>query len=515
LKVFQRVVERAAEEGAKSIFLFQGLPPVFKGDGVRRFDSEPVTEKDIREFLYLTLTEWQKERFEREREIDYGFEAKDLGRFRVAGFFRMGNLGLVIRPIPEDVPAFEELLLPPILKEFTKKKQGLFLVTGPTGSGKSTTLASMVDLINAERPCHIVTVEDPIEFVFRPKRAIISQREVGRDTRSFSEALKRVLREDPDVILVGEIRDRESMKVVMELSETGHLVFSTLHTRDTLQTINRILDFFPEEERDSIRLQLSSALLGISAQRLIPRLDGPGFVPACEVLVVNEAIRTLIREGKVYQIVSLMESSKKDGMITMDMATLELARRGLIALPEAIGQAKEEKRFIEKVSEIAPKRVESMRKRGILRIERETILYDMETSDPEQVDSSGYLFFTGEGIVLRERRMAGSDDHFVIDYSILSGKKDAFSLPSFFSMEYMIRATRREKKEYAFKVMVFLSPPEEAFFPSPYFPLVRSEDWQAITVHIPQGLRNRPVRYFGLLFDRDIGEIVFRKVHFF
>lgn len=515
MKVLRSIVERALKEGAKSIFLFEGLPPIYKADGLKRLNVELLTREDIRAFLDATLSDWQRKTFEAQREIDYGFETETLGRFRVAGFVRMGRFGLVLRPVPDRLPSLEELLLPPILKEFTKKKQGLFLITGPTGSGKSTTLAALIELINGERPCHIVTIEDPIEFTFRPKRAIISQREVGRDTRSFSEALRRVLREDPDVVLVGEIRDRESMKVVMEISETGHLVFSTLHTRDTIQTINRIIDFFPQEEKSAIRARLSSTLSGICAQRLVPRIDKPGFVPACEVLLVNEAIRTLIREGKIYEITSLMESLKKEGVITMDMALLELARKGFIPLPEAVSQARDERRFIEKVGEITPRSSETMTKKGFIRLEKNTVLYEMDTSDPESFDSSGAIFLTGEGMLFRERGTSRADDHFFIDYSILNGRKDSFPLPSFFSMEYMIKVAKREKGSYTFRVTVFLDGPEEAFFPDPYFPLAKGEGWHAITIPIPQSMRGRWVKYFGLLFDKDIREIIFRRVRFF
>lgn len=511
-----KLVEIAKKEGAKSIFLFENMPAYFKGAGLIKANDFIFGKKDLEEFMRETLSEWKFENFKKEREVDYSVEFDSLARFRINGFLRNGSLGLVLRPIPDEVPEFDELNLPSILKDFVKYDRGLFLVTGPTGSGKSTTVASLIELINRERACHIITIEDPIEFVFKPKRSIISQREIGKDTKSFWTALKRVLREDPDVIFVGEIRDKETMKVVLELAETGHLVLSTLHTRDSIQTINRIIDFFPEEERKSILSILAEVLIGVCCQKLIPRIDKKGFVCATEILKMTQAVKNVIREGKIHQIPLLLESQKKEGMISFDASILELAKKGLISIPEAIDVAKEERVFIEKIKEIRPKKGISYLKKGTLEIEKENILYELDTSPIEYIDSSGIVIYTPLGLFFREGAFGKkSENHFIVDYSIIQGKKDSFPLGAFFSLEYLIRDLKAFKKGFVFYVSVALSSSEEVFFPKPPFFLLFDKEWQTLTVKIPENLRGKMVRVVALIFDKDIREIFFRNIRFF
>jgi len=515
LKEFLAAIDRAKKERAKSIFFFEGLPPYIKGTGLQRIEGLTFEKKDAMRFLESTLTDWQLETFFKEKEIDFSVEILS-SRFRVNCFLRNGSIGIVLRPIPEEVPPFEELLLPEVLKTFVRMRQGLFLVTGPTGSGKSTTLASLIDLINEERSCHIVTIEDPIEFIFRPKKSIISQREIGRDTKSFSEALRRVLREDPDVILVGEIRDRETMKVVIELAETGHLVLSTLHTRDTVQTVNRIIDFFLDEERTPILAQLSDVLLGVCSQRLIPRIDKIGFVCACEVLKVTEGVRNLIREGKVHQIPHLMESQKKEGMIKFDSSILELAGKGYIAIPEAIEHAKEEKIFIEKVKDVRPRSLTSYIKRGTITVERENTLYQIDTSDIEFMDSSGMILYTPSGLFFKEGPYKKTNEqNFIVDYSILHGRKDSFGLGAFFSMEYFIRDVRVVKESYILGVSLTLESAYEVQFPTPFFELTLENDWHSLLINVPSHLRGKSVKIVAIVFDKDIREMFIRNARFF
>ena len=316
----QQAVEKGIERGAKSVFLFAGFPPLGNTGNLSKLEEYDLEEKDIEEIFKSTASSWQLERFNKEREIDYSYGIEKVGRFRVCAFSNMGQTALVMRLIPPEVPRFEALNLPDVLKEFTSLRDGLVLITGPTGNGKSTTLAALIDIISRERSCHIVTIEDPIEYLFRPHQSIISQREVGRDTASFGEALRRSLREDPDVILVGEARDAESLRVVLEMAETGHLVLCSMHTSNVVQTLERIYDLFPEDQRNQVKTQVAQVLKGVVSLRLLARQDGRGLIPACEVMKVNSAIRNLIRAEKPHEIYAIIESSGRQGMVTMDRA---------------------------------------------------------------------------------------------------------------------------------------------------------------------------------------------------
>ena len=259
-----------------------------------------------------------------------------LSRFRVNAFRQRGSIAIAIRIIPERVPSLQELKLPDIVRELARKPRGLVLVTGPTGSGKSTTMAAMIDLINSERACNILTLEDPIEYLHRHRKSIINQREIGADSRTFANALRAALREDPDVILVGEMRDMETISIAVRAAETGHLVLATLHTSDAAQTVDRIIDVFPPYQHQQVRTQLSLALQGIVSQQLLPRRDGQGRIVAVETLVTTPAVRNLIREGKSHQILSVIQTGAKFGMLAMDTALRDLCRAGLIAEDEAL-----------------------------------------------------------------------------------------------------------------------------------------------------------------------------------
>jgi len=301
-----------------------------------------LTANETKQLCYSLLTESQRHRFEEARELDFSFGIRGLSRFRGNLFLQRGAVGGAFRLIPYEVRGLTALGLPPIVAELTKLPRGLVLVTGPTGSGKSTTLASMIDKINRERREHIITVEDPIEFVHEHRGCIVNQREVYADTEDFSAALKHVLRQDPDIVLVGEMRDLETMSSALTVAETGHLVLSTLHTNSAVQTVNRILDIFPTNQQPQVRAQLSLVLQGVISQQLIPRADGRGRVLAVEVMIPNAAIRNLIREEKVHQIYSQMQVGQtKFGMQTMTQSLLDLHSRRLISYDEAIGHATE------------------------------------------------------------------------------------------------------------------------------------------------------------------------------
>ncbi|MDA8391893.1 MAG: PilT/PilU family type 4a pilus ATPase [Actinomycetota bacterium] len=326
------------ELGGSDLHLTAAAPPSARIDGhlVPMTDYPLMNSTEIRRMLYAVLTQRQRERFEEELELDTSHSIASVGRFRVNVFIQRNSIGAVIRAIPFQVVPFEKLGLPDSVKALADLPRGLVLVTGPTGSGKSTTLASLVDLINQSRPVHIMTVEDPIEFLHRHGRALINQREIGEDTHSFAQALRHVLRQDPDVILVGEMRDLETISAALTAAETGHLVLGTLHTQDAPQSVDRIIDVFPSAQQTQIRVQLAAALQGIVTQQLVPRATGHGRAAAAEVLIGTPAVRNLIREGKTHQIYSAMQAGGQYGMQTMDMALAALVKSNAVAMPMAI-----------------------------------------------------------------------------------------------------------------------------------------------------------------------------------
>jgi len=304
---------------------------------LKRLTEFPVMNgSEIRRMVYAILTQKQREKFEAELELDTSHSIPGRGRFRVNVFQQRDAVGAVLRVIPFEIVPLEDLGLPPAISNFAELPRGLVIVTGPTGSGKSTTLASLVDIINRTKPVHIMTVEDPIEFLHRHKTAVVNQREVGEDTHGFAQALKHVLRQDPDVILVGEMRDLETIHTAITAAETGHLVFGTLHTQDAPQSVDRIIDVFPAHQQQQVRVQLASALMGVVTQQLVPKHDGRGRACASEVLVVTPAVRNLIREGKTHQIYSVMQAGGKYGMQTMDQSLAQHVMSGTVSWETAL-----------------------------------------------------------------------------------------------------------------------------------------------------------------------------------
>lgn len=337
------LLKQMVQRRASDLHLGVHFAPMLRIDGsLRPLDFAPLTREGIADLLGQILSKEQTAGLIQSRELDMAFGIEGLGRFRVNCFFQRGEMGAAIRLIPDRIRSFEECGLPvDIMNYFCQRPKGLVLVTGATGSGKTTTLAAMVDKINQTQPCHILTIEDPIEYVHQNKRAIVDQREVGGDTRSFKEALKHILRQDPDVILIGEMRDWETMDIALTAAETGHLVLATLHTSDCTQSINRIIDVFPAHQQQQVRVQLSMVLQGVLAQQLLPRSEGPGRVLALEVLVATHAVRSLIRDSKVHQIFSTIQTGQKEGMRTMNQSLYELYRQKKIALEEALGRTTE------------------------------------------------------------------------------------------------------------------------------------------------------------------------------
>jgi twitching motility protein PilT len=320
------LLEEMIEKQASDLHVTAGERPKLRVDGEMTDSSAPevLTAKDTLQLAYSVLTENQKKRFETEDELDFSFGIQNLARFRGNVFKQRGCVAMVIRMIPFNVRTFEDLGLPPIVAKLAERPRGLILVTGPTGSGKSTTLAAMIDKINKERKGHIITVEDPIEFIHRHQGCIVNQREVGTDTKSFATALKYALREDPDVILVGEMRDLETIAAALTIAETGHLALATLHTNSAAESINRIIDVFPHNQQSQVRAQLAFVLEGVMTQTLLPKAKGRGRVMAMEIMVATPAIRALIRDEKIHQIYSAMQSGKKFGMQTMNDSLYQL-----------------------------------------------------------------------------------------------------------------------------------------------------------------------------------------------
>ncbi|MDA8359309.1 MAG: PilT/PilU family type 4a pilus ATPase [Actinomycetota bacterium] len=337
----------AVSIGASDLHLTANMPPTVRLHGALRpmEDVDPIDNNTLRDMIFGILPQTQRERFEAEHELDTSHTIAGVGRFRVNVCLQRGSIAVALRPIPHEIPEFDTLGLPSAIRSFTELRRGLVLVTGPTGSGKSTSLASLIDIINRSKPLHIVTVEDPIEFLHGHKRSVISQREVGADTASFSEALRRVLRQDPDVILVGELRDLETIATALTAAETGHLVFATLHTQDAPSTIDRIIDVFPPNQQDQIRIQLGSSLQGVVTQQLVPTASGDGRCVAAEVLVCTTAIQNLIRGAKTHQIYSLMQTGGQYGMQTMDQSLATLVHQQVITQGVAIDRCRSEEDF--------------------------------------------------------------------------------------------------------------------------------------------------------------------------
>ncbi len=327
----------AHTQGASDLHLVTGMPPIIRLHGeLVALDSPTLTGKNIEALVVAIINTAQRERFEREREFDFSYQSKDGTRFRVNLHFERDNIGLVARVIPTEIPTLDDIGMPPVVRQLTELDYGLVLITGPTGCGKSTTLASIINHINEDRAVNIITLEDPIEFLFRAQKSIIKQRQLGSDMISFAEGLKHTLRQDPDVIMVGEMRDLDTIGTTLTLAETGHLVLATLHTNNAAQTIDRIIDVFPPHQQTQIRLQLSFSMKAVISQRLLPRSDGKGRIAAREILLNNPAVSNLIRENKVAQIKSVIQTSAEDGMMTMDQHLKWLVRQDAISRETAL-----------------------------------------------------------------------------------------------------------------------------------------------------------------------------------
>ncbi len=347
---FKDLLESTIKQGASDLHLSVGHPPVLRIAGrlVPLLKRKTISARDSRELAAVLMTEPQSKKFLQEKEIDFSYNFEERARFRVNIFFQKGVVSLALRFIPKKIRTIKELNLPLVLRQFTEATHGFVLITGPSSQGKSTTLAALIDEINHTRAEHIITIEDPIEYVFKDERSIIDQREVSQDTLSFARALKSTFRQDPDVIMVGEMRDLESISIAITAAETGHLVFATLHTNSAAQSIHRIVDIFPANQQSQIRAQLSGSLLGIVSQRLVPRIKG-GLIPVCEILFVTSAVSNLIRENKIHELPLVIETGAGKGMISLNRSLLELIKQREISLENALAyssDSKELKRFV-------------------------------------------------------------------------------------------------------------------------------------------------------------------------
>ncbi|HET9849502.1 MAG TPA: type IV pilus twitching motility protein PilT [Candidatus Dormibacteraeota bacterium] len=328
------------EQAASDLVLSAGAPPTMRKDGALvAIAPEPLRPEQIEQMAreLLSADRWKK--FQEDRDLDFSFNWRGEARFRINAFMQRGSVGLALRLIPYQIPNYDQLGVPMVVRGLTRLSQGLILVTGPTGSGKSSTLAAMVSDIVANRPCHVITIEDPIEYVYRHQRSIVEQREVGADVNSFAEALRAALRQTPDVLLIGEMRDLETIATAITVAETGHLVLATLHTNDTTQAVDRMVDVFPAEQQQQVRVQLSNTLAAVIYQQLLPRRDGPGRVAAFEVLLNTIAVQNLIKEGKTRQLRNVIETGLKEGMNTMERSLSDLIRAGLVDFNTAAARA--------------------------------------------------------------------------------------------------------------------------------------------------------------------------------
>jgi len=335
-KVLENLIQIVLKEDASDLHLSEGKSPIIRVSGslIPIVKHDVITKNDIKGILDELLDESRKIKFLTDKAIDFSYQYKEEARFRINIFFQLGKVGIAMRLIPNRIKTLEELKIPSVLETFTSKQQGFFLVVGPTGQGKSTTLAALIDMINQRRLEHIITIEDPVEYIFEDKKSLVDQREIREDTPDFSQALKDLFRQDVDVVMIGEMRNPETIATAVTAAETGHLVFSTLHTNNAAQTIARIIDSFPAEQQNQIRVQLSSSLLGIFSQRLIPRVSG-GLIPACELLINNNAVANLIRENRIHEIGSVIETGSEYGMIDLNRYLTELVRQGEITIENA------------------------------------------------------------------------------------------------------------------------------------------------------------------------------------
>ena len=345
------ILRKAVESNASDILISGGKPPMLRINGkIQPFGEKSLNSAETKNLTYSLLSQEQIKKFEKDLELDCSYNIEGLSRFRINVYLQKGSVAVALRPIPSQAPTLKELLMPEIVSTLAQRPRGLILVAGPTGCGKSTTTAAIIDFINEERHCHIITLEDPIEFIHPHKNSVVDQREIGSDTLSFPAALKHIMRQNPDIIFIGEMRDLETIAAALTVAETGHLVLATLHTQDAAQTVDRIIGVFPPYQQQQIRMQLSTTLQGVICQQLIPRKDGQGRIAALEIMVTIPAICSLVREGKTHQIYTTMQTGRQFGMVLMDSSLEKLYSQGLITLEDACAKSSNPEDFRKKLN---------------------------------------------------------------------------------------------------------------------------------------------------------------------
>ena len=524
--VIDNLLNEMVDKKAISIFLIAESPPVLNIEGrISPMDSPHLLPQDIDDILFPILTPHQRKEFEKEYVLNFSFEKLPLGRFKVSIFLQRGTTGAIFRRIPERIPNLEELNLPPVLRELTHKNSGLILVTGSSGSGKSTTLACLIDMINSNRRCHIITIEDPIEYTHTHRNSIISQREIGTDSLSFLNALKQVTRQDPDVIFIGELMDLESISTALTTAESGHLIFGTLAATDTIQALGRIIEVFPSEQQQQVRTQLSITLQGIISQQLLIRADGKGRIPAVEIMLGTLAIRNLIREANTPQIYSEIEMGQALGMHTMEQALEELCEKGLVSYEEVISSSIHQVRLSKKLEgKIMPDTSIKEGEDKPIPITRELICYKshFEQGQESYWNSSGNIAFTIEGLKYTFNPLSSQDRCYITDFSVVSGVRDTFHLSSHIYLRYKSMDIKGEDEEPNLIHFELYTGKETIKIPytgedgmSAGIPILEDGKWHNIIFDVPQEFVGKHIRIYSIEFSNRLTSIVIGEIVFF
>jgi len=524
------LLKQMRDKSASTMFLIVDAPPMLEVNGlIQPANDKKLMADDTEALVRELMNDFQWEKFKKEHNIEFSYDVPDLARYRVSVFRQSGCIGAALRFIPPTIPTLKQLNLPSTLAEFARLNKGLVVITGPSGAGKSSTLAALVSLINKERRVHVVTVEDPIEFFYLNEKAMITQREVGKDTYSFANALRHCLRQDPDVIVVGEMRDLETISVAITAAETGHLVLATMHTSDSVQTIERIVDAFPPFQQRQIRVQLSQALEGVIAQRLVPRSDGMGRVPAVEILRVTPAVRGLIRQGKTSQLTLMLEIGARQKMRTFEQSFAVLYSKGIISADEVLSQESRQKGLLELIKSQRTDQIRARKSSAftsssrVLSIRKDITRYraPLRPGDESRWGSSGAIVITEEGLQYTYRPLARAVKEFISDYSILTGYRGTFNLPENILITYKVVSLREtgDKEEVGLSMELFSG---EHTFRLPRadgkeqkIKLNYDGNWHSLVIHVPKYLQGRPVKIYLIELSGPILKFTLRDLVFF
>ncbi len=524
--VIDNLLNEMVNKNAMSLFLIAESPPVLNIEGrISPMDSAQLLPQDIDTLLSPIMTSHQKKEFEQECVINFSFDKAPLGRFKASIFRQRGTTGAILRRIPDRIPTLEELNLPPVLRELAHKNSGLVLVTGSSGSGKSTTLACLIDMLNSDKRCHIVTIEDPIEYTHIHRNSIVSQREIGTDSLSFINALKQTTRQDPDVIFIGELMDLETISTALTAAEAGHLVFGTLSATDAVQALDRIIEVFSPEQQQQVRTQLSIVLQGIISQQLLIRADGKGRIPAAEIMLGTLAIKNLIREGNTPQIYSEIEMGQAIGMQTMEQALEGLCEKGLVTYEEIIGGSVHQVRLSRKLEgKMMPDTQIKEGEDKPIPITKELIHYRslFEQGQESYWNSSGNIAFTIEGLKWTLNPISTKERCYITDFSIVSGARDTFHLPARIYLRYKSIDIKGEGEEPNLVHFELYTGKETLKIPwtgeeghSAGIPILEDGKWHNIIFTVPQELVGKHIRIYSIEFSNRFTSMVIGDIVFF